>query len=61
MKRGQRKKHKIGTYKINKILCFDDKIFILGDVIHTLAYFYEDFKKKKRFSQMIIDRKKSHK
>ena len=62
MKRGQCKKHKTGTYKINKIsLCFDDKIFILDDVIHTLAYFYEDFKKTKRFSQMIINRKKSHK
>ena len=44
MKRIQSKKHKIGTYKIGKILlsCFDDKRFILDDGIHTPAYFHED-------------------
>ena len=35
----QGKKHKMGTYEINKISlsCFDDKIFVLNDGIHTLA------------------------
>ena len=44
MKRIQTKKHKIGTYEIDKISlsCFDDKKFILQDGIHTLAYFDKD-------------------
>ena len=44
MKRIQAKKHKIGTYEINKIFlsCFDDKRQVLDDVIHTFAYFYKD-------------------
>ena len=44
MKRIQIKKHKIGTYKINKksLSCFDDKRFALNDGIHTIAYFYKD-------------------
>ena len=48
MKRIQSKKHKVGTYKINKISlsCFDDKRFILNDGIHTLAYFHKRLKKK---------------
>ena len=39
----QSKKHKIGTYEIDKIslLCFDDKTFVLDDGI-TLAYFQKD-------------------
>ena len=47
MKRIQSKKHKIGTYEINKISlsCFDDKRFVLNDGIHTLAYFHKDLKK----------------
>ena len=47
MKRIQSKKHKIGTYEINKISlsCFDDKRFVLDDGIHTPAYFYKDFRK----------------
>ena len=46
MKRIQGKKHKIGTYKINKtsLLCFDDKRFVLDDGIHTLTYFHKDLK-----------------
>ena len=46
MKRIQSKKHKIGTYEINKISlsCFDDKRFILNDGIHTLAYFHKYLK-----------------
>ena len=43
-KRIQAKKHKIGTYEINKISlsCFDDKRQVLDDGIHTLAYFHKD-------------------
>ena len=49
MKRIQAKKHKIGTYEINKISlsCFDDERFILDDGIHTLAYFHRDCSNKK--------------
>ena len=44
MKRIQSKKHKIGTYEIDKISlsCFEDKRFVLDDGIHTLAYFHKD-------------------
>ena len=44
MKRIQKKKHKIGTYGVNKIPLsfFDDKRFILDDNFHTLAYFHKD-------------------
>ena len=44
MKRIHAKKHKIGTYEIDKIslLCFDDKRFVLGDEIHALPYFHKD-------------------
>ena len=44
MRRIQGKKHKVGTYEINKISlsCFDDKRFVLNDGIHTLAYFHKD-------------------
>ena len=47
MRRIQSKKHKLGTYEINKISlsCFDNKRFVLNDGIHTLAYFHKDFKK----------------
>ena len=47
MKRIQGKKHKIGTYEINKtsLSCFDDKRFVLVNGIHTLAYFHKDLKK----------------
>ena len=40
MRRIQIKKHKLGTYEIDKIslLCFDDKRFVLDDEIHTRAY-----------------------
>ena len=41
MKIIQAKKHKIGTYEIDKISlsCFDDKRFVLDDGVHTSAYF----------------------
>ena len=44
MGRIQSKKHKLGTYEINKIslLCFDNKSYVLDDGICTLAYFHKD-------------------
>ena len=59
MKRIQAKKHKIETYKINKISlsCFDDKGYVLDDGVHTLAYFHKDSHKLyKRLCQL----KKKH-
>ena len=43
MKRIQSKKHKLGTYEIDKISlsCFDDKRYVLNDGIHTLSYFHK--------------------
>ena len=48
IKRIQAKKHKIGTYEIDKISlsCFDDKRFALDDGVHTLSYFQKDCNKK---------------
>ena len=50
MKRIQFKKHKIGTYQINKtsLSCFDDKRYVLHDGIHTLAYYYKDCNNRKK-------------
>ena len=44
MKRIQSKKHKLGTYEIDKISlsCFDDKRHALDNGIRMLAYFYKD-------------------
>ena len=44
MKRIQSKKHKLGTYEIDKISlsCFDNKRYVLDDGIYTLAYFPKD-------------------
>ena len=44
MKRIQSKKYKLGTYEINRISlsCFDNKRYVLDDVIRTLAYFHKD-------------------
>ena len=41
MKRIQSKKHKLGTYEIDKISlsCFVDKTYMLDNEIRTLAYF----------------------
>ena len=41
MNRIQSKKHKLGTYEIDKISlsCFDDRRYVLDDRIHTLAFF----------------------
>ena len=48
MKRIQAKKHKIGTYEINKISlsCFDDKRFVLDNGVHTSAYFHKNCSKE---------------
>ena len=58
MRRIQGKKHKMGTYKINKISLsvFDDKRFVSNDGIYELAYFHKDL--KNRFIQMIINEKR---
>ena len=44
MKRIQSKKLKLGTYEIDKISlsCFDDKIYVLDDGIHTLSFFHKN-------------------
>ena len=44
MKRIQSKSYEIGTYDAFKISlsCFDDRIYVLGDRIDTLAYFHKD-------------------
>ena len=44
MKRIQSKKHKLGTYEIDKISlsCFDDKRYVLDDGIYTWSYFHEN-------------------
>ena len=43
-KRIQSKKHKLGTYEIDKISlsCFDNKRYVLDDGIRTLAYFHKN-------------------
>ena len=45
-KRIHSKLHRIGTYDICKISFsfFDDKRYISGDGINTLAYFYKDIR-----------------
>ena len=49
MRRIQSKKHKMGTYEINKISLsvFDDKKFVLNDGIPMLAYFHKDLKNRR--------------
>ena len=44
MKRIQTKKHKLGTYEIDKISlsCFSYKQYALDDGILTLVYFHKD-------------------
>ena len=43
-KRIKSKKHKLGTYEIDKISlsCFDDKRYVLDDGVHTLSYFHKN-------------------
>ena len=49
IRRIQSKKHKTGAQEVNKmsLSCVDHKRFVLDDGIHTLIYFYKDFKQKK--------------
>ena len=44
MERIQSKKHKLGTYDIDKwsLSCFENKRYVLDDGIYTLAYFHKD-------------------
>ena len=44
MKRIQSKKHKLGSFEIDKISlsCFDDKRYVLDDGIYMLAYFQKN-------------------
>ena len=44
MLRIQGKRHKLGTYEINKpsLPCFDGKKYVLDDRIRTLAHFHKD-------------------
>ena len=44
MKRIQSKRHKLGTYEIDKIFLswFDNKRYVLDDRTYTLAYFQKD-------------------
>ena len=44
MKRIQSKKHKLGTYEIDKISlsCFDDKKYVFDDGIYMLLYFHKN-------------------
>ena len=46
MKKIQSKFHRIRTYNVCKsyLYCFDDKRYILGNSINSLAYFHEDVK-----------------
>ena len=46
MKRIQSKMHRTGTYDVCKISLssFDDKRYVLGDSVNTLAYFHKDIK-----------------
>ena len=51
MRRIQAKKHRLGTYEINKIslACFDDTRSVLKDDIHSLAFIKILEKKIKKF------------
>ena len=44
MQKIESKKHKLGTYEIDKISlsCFDDKKYVLDDGIYTLSYFHKN-------------------
>ena len=57
MKRIHSKKHKLGTYGIEKISlsCFDDKRYMLDDGIHTLSYFHKNVSKVVIICDYFID------
>ena len=56
MKRIQSKKHKLGTYEIDKISlsCFDDKIYVLDDGIYTLSHFHKNSVKVVIIKKIVI-------
>ena len=56
MKRIQSKKHKLGTYEIDKISlsCFDNKRYVLDDGIHTLSYFHKNSVKSCNIEKIVI-------
>ena len=56
MKRIKAKKHKIGTYKIDKtsLSRFDDKRYVLDDGIYTLPYFHKDNDDQKNYNHRDI-------
>ena len=74
MKRIQSKKHKLGTYEIEKVSlsCFDNKRYVLDDGIRTLTYFHKnsvtsckkiekDYEKKIVIKKIVIIEKDYHK
>ena len=48
IRRIQSKRHKLGTYEINKnsLSCFDDKRSVSNDGIHTRAYFHKELSRE---------------
>ena len=56
MKKIQSKKHKLGTYDIDKISlsCFHNKRYVLDDGIHTLSYFHKNSVKSCNFKKIEI-------
>ena len=46
MRKNKSKLHEIGSYDVCKIYlsCFDDKRYVLGDGINSLAYFHKDIR-----------------
>ena len=62
MKRIQSKKHKLGTYEIDKISlsCFDDKRYVLDDRVYTFSYFHKSsIKSCKEIKKDVIIKKKN--
>ena len=57
MRRIRSRKHKLGTYEIDKISlsCFYDKRDVVDDRIHMLAYYHKEVKK-----QIFTNKKDSH-
>ena len=63
MKIIQSKKHKLGTYEIEKIslLCFDNIRYVLDDGIRMLAYFHKDSVTSCKEIKKDCDKKDCHK
>ena len=59
MKGIQCKKHKLGTYEIDKISlsCFSVKRYVLDDGIYTLSYFHKDSVKNYNNLKIVIIKK----